>query len=65
VDVGFIDEVVAAEDVLERAVAIASELATTLDPSAYQRTIAKMRGPVLDLMAEQIASDRAAGRSPL
>jgi enoyl-CoA hydratase len=65
VDVGFIDEVVPADEVLERSVAIASELATTLDPSAYQRTIAKMRGPVLDLMAEQIASDRAAGRSPL
>jgi enoyl-CoA hydratase len=65
VDVGFIDEVVPADEVLDRAVAIATELATTLDPSAYQRTIAKMRGPMLDLMAEQIASDRAAGRSPL
>ena len=44
---------------------IASELASTLDPSAYQRTIRKLRGPVLDLMAEQVAGDRAAGRSPL
>ena len=50
---------------LERAVAIASELASTLDPSAYQRTIRKLRGPALDLMAEQVAGDRAAGRSPL
>ena len=65
VDVGYIDEVVPADDVLERAVAVASELASTLDPSAYQRTIRKLRGPVLDLMAEQIAGDRAAGRSPL
>jgi enoyl-CoA hydratase len=65
VDVGYIDEVVPAEDVLERAVTIASELASTLDPSAYQRTIRKLRGPALDLMAEQVAGDRAAGRSPV
>jgi enoyl-CoA hydratase len=65
VDVGFIDEVVPAEQVLDRAVEIAAELATTLDPSAYQRTIAKMRGTVLATMADQIASDRAAGVSPL
>ena len=64
VDVGFIDEVVPAEQVLDRAVEIAAELATTLDPSAYQRTIAKMRGTVLATMADQIASDRAVGVSP-
>jgi hypothetical protein len=51
--------------VFERAVAVASELAATLDPSAYQRTIRILRGPTLDLMAEQVAADRAAGRSPL
>ena len=60
VDVGYIDEVVAADDVLERAVDLAAELASTLDPSAYQRTIRKMRGPVLDLMERQIATDRTA-----
>jgi enoyl-CoA hydratase len=65
VDVGYIDEVVPADDVLERAVAVAAELATTLDPSAYQRTIRNIRGPVLDLMADQIARDRAGGVSPL
>jgi enoyl-CoA hydratase len=65
VDVGYIDEVVPAGDVLERAVAVASELASTLDPSAYQRTIRKLRGPVLDLMDQQIAADRAAGTSPV
>lgn len=65
IDVGYIDEVVPAEEVLERAVAAAAELASTLDPSAYQRTIRKLRGPTLDLMAEQIAADRTAGRSPL
>jgi enoyl-CoA hydratase len=65
IDVGFIDEVVAADDVLERSIEVAIQLASTLDPSAYQRTIAKLRGPVVDLMAEQIAHDRAAGVSPL
>lgn len=62
---GYLDEVVPAAEVLERAVAVAEELATTLDPSAYARTVKILRGPVLDAMAEQVASDRAAGRSPL
>ena len=65
VDVGYIDEVVPAGDVLDRAVAIATDLATTLDPSAYQRTVRKLRGPVLDLMESEIAADRAAGTSPV
>jgi enoyl-CoA hydratase len=65
VDVGYIDEVVPEGEVLDRAVAVAAELASTLDPSAYQRTVRKIRGPVLDLMAEQIERDRAAGTSPL
>jgi enoyl-CoA hydratase len=65
VDVGFIDEVVSADDVVDRAVAVASELAATLDPSAYARTVEVLRGPVLDLMGEQIANDRATGASPV
>ena len=65
VDVGYIDEVVPEGEVLDRAVAVAAELASTLDPSAYQRTVRKIRGPVLDLMAEQIERDRAAGTSPV
>ena len=65
VDVGYIDEVVPADEVLERAVAVAAELASTLDPSAYQRTVRKLRGSVLDLMEQQIAADRAAGTSPV
>jgi len=44
---------------------VATELATTLDPSAYERTIRAVRGAVLDLMAEQIATDRSAGLSPV
>jgi enoyl-CoA hydratase len=65
IDVGYIDEVVPADEVLERAIAVATELASTLDPSAYQRTIRKLRGPVLDSMEQQIAADRAAGTSPV
>jgi len=60
VDAGFLDEVVPVDQVLDRAVELATELAETLDPSAYAKTVAKVRGPVLDLMAQQIASDRAA-----
>ncbi len=65
VDVGFLDEVVPEGQGLERTVAVAAELAATLDPSAYARTVSAVRGPVLDLMEEQIARDRAAGISPL
>jgi enoyl-CoA hydratase len=65
IDVGYIDEVVPADEVLERAVAVATDLAVTLDPSAYQRTIAKLRGPALEQMAAEIARDRAAGTSPV
>jgi enoyl-CoA hydratase len=65
IDVGYVDEVVPADDVLERSVAVAAELASTLDASAYQRTIRKLRGATLDLMAEQIASDRSSNTSPV
>ncbi len=61
VDAGFLDEVVAPEALLDTAVAQAAELAATLDPGAYRATVRKFRGPVLDTMEAQIASDRAAG----
>ncbi|MDJ0770393.1 MAG: crotonase/enoyl-CoA hydratase family protein [Ilumatobacter sp.] len=60
VDVGFLDEVVAEDEVLDRAVAAATELAETLDPPSYAKTVAKTRSDVLDTMATQIAADRAA-----
>lgn len=60
VDVGFLDEVVPADQVLDRAVEIAAQLAETLDPAAYAKTVDKTRSAVLDRMAAQIASDRAA-----
>lgn len=60
VDVGFLDEVVPADQVLDRAVAIATELAETLDPASYRGTVAKVRGELLARMDTQIAADRAA-----
>ena len=59
VDVGFLDEAVPADDVLDRAIALATELASTLDPSAYERTVGKLRGDTLATMDAQIAADRA------
>ncbi len=64
IDVGFVDEVVPADDVLARAVEVATELATSLDPSAYRRTVARLRGDVLETMAAQVAADRAEGNQP-
>ena len=61
VDAGFLDEVVPADELLDRAVEVAQGLAATLDPSAYQRTVRILRGEVLDRMAEQIAADRGEG----
>ena len=60
VDVGFLDEVVAADQVLDRAVQVATELADTLDPPSYARTLAKTRSEILDRMTAQVAADRAA-----
>ena len=61
VDVGFLDEVAAADALLDTAVARAADLAATLDPPPYRETGRKFRGPVLDTMATQIAADRATG----
>ena len=60
VDVGFLDEVVPADQVLDRAVEVATELAETLDPKAYAGTLAKTRSEILDQMRAQVAADRAA-----
>ena len=59
VDVGFLDEVVSADRVLDRAVEIATELAETLDPPSYLRTVEKVRGDLLATMDAQVAADRA------
>ena len=46
VDAGFLDEVVAAESVVERAIEKATEL-SALVPAAYTRTVEVVRGPVI------------------
>lgn len=63
VDVGFLDEVVPADRVLDRAVEIATELADTLDPAAYRGTVQKVRGELLATIDAQVAADRAAAAS--
>ena len=59
VDVGFLDEVVPPDEVLDRAVAVAAELAATLDPKAYAGSIKAFRGETLATMDAQVAGARA------
>ncbi|MEM8707191.1 MAG: crotonase/enoyl-CoA hydratase family protein [Actinomycetota bacterium] len=59
VDVGFLDEVVPVDQLLDHAVAIATELAATLDPKAYAGTIRAFRQDTLDEMDGHIAAARA------
>lgn len=61
VDVGFLDEVVPADEVLPRAMAVATELAGSLDPTGYAQTIRLLRGAMLDRLAEQSAEFRRSG----
>ncbi|WP_420453446.1 crotonase/enoyl-CoA hydratase family protein [Ilumatobacter sp.] len=63
VDVGFLDEVVAADDVLDVALERAAGLAA-LDGRAYARTVRSLRGRVLEQMDDGIARDRASGAVP-
>jgi enoyl-CoA hydratase len=60
VDIGYLDEVVPAEEVLDVALAHAAGLAA-LHPGAYRGTVNKLRGDLLARMTEQIAADREAG----
>ena len=62
VDVGFLDEVVPEGELLDRAIAAAAELATTLDPGAYRGSVTAFRGATLATMDEQIAGARASLR---
>ena len=64
VDVGFLDEVVTADDVLGTATARARELAA-LSGRAYAGTVLALRGSVLDRMAAQVTADREADASPI
>ncbi|MBM3675184.1 MAG: crotonase/enoyl-CoA hydratase family protein [Actinobacteria bacterium] len=58
VDVGYLDEVVAPDAVLDRAVEIATELATTLHNPSYRAIVAAQRGPLLERLDAEIAGDR-------
>lgn len=60
VDAGFLDEVVAAGKVVERAVEVAQGFAMDLDSKSYEMTVKAMRGSVLNEMDSGIASDRTA-----
>ena len=64
VDVGYLDELAPAGEVLSTAVAVAAELASTLHRRAYAGTVAALRGELLTAMGEQIANDRAKGAVP-
>lgn len=57
VEVGYLDRVVAADDLLDAAIEEAAAMAA-LDAGAYRRTMDGFRKPTLDMMAEQIAADR-------
>ncbi|MEM7096561.1 MAG: crotonase/enoyl-CoA hydratase family protein [Actinomycetota bacterium] len=57
VDVGFLDQVVPADELIDAAMAEAASMAA-LDPRAYRRMIGEFRGDALVLMSEQIAAER-------
>jgi enoyl-CoA hydratase len=59
---GFLDEVVPADEVLDRAVELAAELAATVHPKAYAATVKAMRGDVLARMAAESAEFRSTGK---
>ena len=60
VEAGYLDEAVAPDAVIDRAVEVAAELADTLDPRAYAGTVKALRGDVLADMDAAIERDRAA-----
>ena len=62
-DVGFLDEAVPEGEVLDRALAVAEELAA-LDRRAYAGTVRAVRGEVLATLGAQVAADRASGSMP-
>ena len=59
VGIGFLDEVVPPEELVDHAVAVAAHLAATLDPRAYAGSITAFRGETLATMDAQIAAARA------
>jgi enoyl-CoA hydratase len=60
---GYLDELCPAPEVAGRAVALARELAATLDPTAFQVTRSVLRGPAHAVIAAALDEDRGALRS--
>jgi enoyl-CoA hydratase len=58
VDVGFLDRVVAPDQVVDAAIEEAASM-SQLDPGAYRRTMAGFRLPTLEQMDADIAADRS------
>ncbi|HWL43241.1 MAG TPA: crotonase/enoyl-CoA hydratase family protein [Ilumatobacter sp.] len=61
VAVGYLDEVVAPEQVLDRAIEVADGLATTIDPRAYAVTLRLLRGAMLDQLEAEATAFRDGG----
>lgn len=61
VEAGYLDEVVPADSVLERAVEVAQGLAEVIDPRAYAATLKTLRGPMLAALHEQTEAFRNGG----
>jgi len=59
IGVGFLDEVVPPDEVLDRAIDTAAALAAELDPKAYAGTIRAFRGTTLETMDAHITAARA------
>lgn len=57
-DVGFLDSVVAPDQVVDAAIAEAAAMAP-LDPAAYARVMREFRGETLVAMADHVAADRS------
>ena len=60
VDAGYLDEAVPADQVVDRAVEVATQLAETLDARAYRATVQNFRGDVLAEMDAAVTRDRKA-----
>lgn len=58
VEAGYLDEAVSPVAVVDRALAVAADLAETLDARAYAGTVAALRGDVLAEMDASIQRDR-------
>ena len=59
VELGFLDEVVPADQVLNRAVAVADRLAATISVRAYARSMATLRSTMLATLESQASAFRA------